>query len=229
MPSCKARGRAVPGKEGVPAGDPGSMGDGWWLPGWRRQEVHRFWRQEGLCSTCRAAASDKVWSPANFFRQLERLTGTALGLTDGSNHPSVGWKGPGISNAGDLWKVLKINFLMQLIDELTRRDALLDMLPTDKTDQMEDAKVKGSHGCGHHETVELKIWRAVSKINSPRIQKSRRPAWEGPMGNSPGGQRGPGELGDPQEQFLQSTRMVQSNVQNQTQQRASRDEQGNPG
>lgn len=148
------------------------MGDGWWLSGWRRQEVHGFWHQEE--GFCRAAALDKIWSPGNFFRELERITGTALGLTDGFNHPSVGWKGPGISNAGDLWKVLKMNFLMQLIDEPARRDALLDVLPTDRTDQVEDEKVKGSHGCSGHETVELKMWRAVSKINRVTVPEFRR-------------------------------------------------------
>lgn len=63
----------------------------------------------------------------------------------GFNHPGICWKGLwlGTSNLGDFWKVLKINVLVQLIGELTWRDALLDMLLTSKKELVEDAKVKG--------------------------------------------------------------------------------------
>lgn len=65
---------------------------------------------------------------------------------DGSDHPSICWKGLWLSTSslGHFWKVLKINFLMQLIDELTRRDVLLEMRLTNKKELVEDAKVKGS-------------------------------------------------------------------------------------
>lgn len=83
-------------------------------------------------------------------------------LKDGFNHLSICWKGLwlGTSKLGDFWKVSTINFLMQLIDELTRRGALLDMLFTNKKELEEDAKVKGSHGYS-----ELKIQQRMGKIN----------------------------------------------------------------
>lgn len=95
---------------------------------------------------------------------------------DGFDHPSICWKGLwlGTSNLGNFWKVLKINFSVQSIAELTRRDALLDMLLTNKKELVEDAKVKGRYGCSDHETVELKIQRGVSKINRITIPDFRR-------------------------------------------------------
>ncbi|XP_009952438.1 PREDICTED: nebulin-like [Leptosomus discolor] len=52
---------------------------------------------------------------------------------------------------------------------LVTRDALLDMLLTNKKELVEDAKVKGNHGCSDQETVELKVQRGVSKINRVTI------------------------------------------------------------
>ncbi|GAB0191287.1 nebulin [Grus japonensis] len=49
--------------------------------------------------------------------------------------------------------------VVELIDEQSRRDALLDMLLTNEKELVEDAKVKGSRGCSDHETVESKIQR----------------------------------------------------------------------
>lgn len=63
---------------------------------------------------------------------------------------------------------------MQLIDELTGRDALLDMLLTNKKELVDDAKVRDSHGCSDYETVELKIQRGVIKINRVTIPDVRR-------------------------------------------------------
>ena len=157
---------------------------------------------------------------------------------DGFNHASICWKvlWLGTSNLGDFWKVLKINFLMQLIDELTRRDAVLDVLLTNKKELMEDAKVKGSHGCSDHETVELKVQRGVNKINKITILDFRRAnlglfrdllgkiPWETAL-ESKGAQ---GSWVILKNNFLRAQEWFSPMCRSQAQQKAGMDEQGAP-
>jgi len=63
------------------------------------------------------------------------------------------------------------NFLMQVVEEPTRRGVLLDPVLTNK----EDVKVGGSFGCGDHEKAEFRILRggsrAISRIKTLDLRK----------------------------------------------------------
>lgn len=52
-----------------------------------------------------------------------------------------------------------------MLDSLTRRDALLDMLLADKEELLKDVKAEGCTGRSSHEIVEFRILREVSKTN----------------------------------------------------------------
>ncbi|GAB0187677.1 hypothetical protein GRJ2_001233000 [Grus japonensis] len=58
------------------------------------------------------------------------------------------------------------NFLLQVIEELTRRGAMLDLVLTNKEGLVGDVKLKGSLGCSDHKMVEFKILRAVRRAHS---------------------------------------------------------------
>ena len=51
-----------------------------------------------------------------------------------------------------------------MIEEPTRRGALLDLLPTDKEGLVRDAKVKGGLGCSDREMVEFRIPRGGRRV-----------------------------------------------------------------
>jgi len=62
------------------------------------------------------------------------------------------------------------NFLMQVVEEPTRKDALLDLVLRNKEGPVEDVKVRGRLGCSDHEMVEFMILhggsRAISRIKT---------------------------------------------------------------
>ena len=71
------------------------------------------------------------------------------------------------------WRFLQSiddNFLMQVVEEPTRKGALLDLVLTKKEGLVEDVKVGGSLGCSDHEMVEFRILcggsRAISRIKT---------------------------------------------------------------
>jgi len=55
------------------------------------------------------------------------------------------------------------NFLMQVVEEPTRKGALLDLVLTNKEGLVEDVKVGGRLGCSDHEMVEFRILRGGSR------------------------------------------------------------------
>ncbi|GAB0204724.1 highly reducing polyketide synthase PKS6 [Grus japonensis] len=58
------------------------------------------------------------------------------------------------------------NFLLQVIEEPTRRGAMLDLVLTNKEGLVGNVKLKGSLGCRDHEMVEFKILRAARRVRS---------------------------------------------------------------
>ena len=58
------------------------------------------------------------------------------------------------------------NFLLQVIEEPTRRGAMLDLVLTNKEGLVGSVKLKGSLGCSDHEMLEFKILRAVRRAHS---------------------------------------------------------------
>lgn len=55
---------------------------------------------------------------------------------------------------------------MQVITELTRGDALLDLIFTNKENLLGDKKVRGYLSCNTHEIVEFRILQGGNKVNS---------------------------------------------------------------
>jgi len=58
------------------------------------------------------------------------------------------------------------NFLMQLVEEPTRRGVLLDLVLTNKEGLVEDVKVGGSLSCSDHEMVQFRIMRGGNRVVS---------------------------------------------------------------
>ncbi|GAB0207157.1 hypothetical protein GRJ2_003181300 [Grus japonensis] len=92
----------------------------------------------------------------------------ALVLMGDFNHPDICWR----DNAAEHKQSRKFlecvddNFLLQVIEEPTRRGAMLDLILTNKEGLVGDVKLKGSLGCSDHEMVEFRILRAARRACS---------------------------------------------------------------
>ncbi|GAB0177064.1 voltage-dependent L-type calcium channel subunit alpha-1C [Grus japonensis] len=92
----------------------------------------------------------------------------ALVLVGDFNHPNICWR----DNAAEHRQSRKFpecvddNLLLQVIEEPTRRGAMLDLILTNKKGLVGDVKLKGSLGCSDHEMVEFKILRAARRAHS---------------------------------------------------------------
>ncbi|GAB0176272.1 hypothetical protein GRJ2_000092400 [Grus japonensis] len=92
----------------------------------------------------------------------------ALVLMGDFNHPDICWR----DNAAECKQPRKFlecvddNFLLQVIEEPTRRGAMLDLILTNKEGLVGDVKLKGSLGCSDHKMVEFRILRAVRRVHS---------------------------------------------------------------
>ncbi|GAB0187092.1 hypothetical protein GRJ2_001174500 [Grus japonensis] len=84
------------------------------------------------------------------------------------NYPNICWR----DNAAERKQSRKFlecvndNFLLQVIEEPTRRGAMLDLVLTNKEGLVGNVKLKGSLGCSDHETVEFRILRAARRAHS---------------------------------------------------------------
>ncbi|GAB0188654.1 mitochondrial enolase superfamily member 1 [Grus japonensis] len=84
------------------------------------------------------------------------------------NHPDICWR----DNAAERKQSRKFlecvddHLLLQVIEEPTRRGAMLDLTLTNKEGLVGDGKLKGSLGCSDHETVEFRILRAARRVHS---------------------------------------------------------------
>ena len=58
------------------------------------------------------------------------------------------------------------NFFLQVIEEPTRRGAMLDLVLTNKEGLVGNVKLKGNLVCSDHEMVELKILWAARRVHS---------------------------------------------------------------
>lgn len=58
------------------------------------------------------------------------------------------------------------NFLIQMIKEPTRKDALLDLILTNEAELVVDVKVGGRLGCTDHETMQFRIQSGGSGVKS---------------------------------------------------------------
>ncbi|GAB0181714.1 hypothetical protein GRJ2_000636700 [Grus japonensis] len=84
------------------------------------------------------------------------------------NHPDICWR----DNAAERKQSRKFlgcvddNFLLQVIEEPTRRGAMLDLVLTNQEGLVGEVKLKGSLGCSDHKMVEFRILRAVRRACS---------------------------------------------------------------
>jgi len=108
-----------------------------------------------------------------FYRQLQVASQSqAMVVMRDFNHPDFNWEDHTARHMQS-WRFLQSiddNFLMQMVEEPTRRGAVLDLVLMNKEGLAEDVKVGGSLGSRDHEMVEFRIVgggsRAISKIKT---------------------------------------------------------------
>jgi len=88
------------------------------------------------------------------------------------NHPDIFWEDHTVRHMQSRRFLHRIddNFLMQVAEEPTRRDMLLDLVLSNKEGLVEDVKAGGSLSCSDHEMVNFRILcrgsRAIRKIKT---------------------------------------------------------------
>jgi len=92
----------------------------------------------------------------------------ALVLVGDFNHPDICWKDntAGHKQSRRFLECIDSNFLLQVIEEPTRRGAMPDLVLTNKEELVGNVKLKSSLGCSDHEMVEFRILRAVRRVHS---------------------------------------------------------------
>ena len=92
----------------------------------------------------------------------------ALVLMGDFNHPDICWDSSMVGG-GQSRRFLESsedNFLAQVIDELTRGEALLDLVLTNAEESVKEVKIEGSLGCSDHDMVEFVILKNVGLTKS---------------------------------------------------------------
>jgi len=101
-----------------------------------------------------------------FYKQLKIASQSqALVLMGDFNHPDISWEDHTARHMQS-WRFLQSinnNFLMQVVEEPTRRAALLDLVLMNKEGLFEDMKAGGRLGCSDHEMVKFRILRGESR------------------------------------------------------------------
>ncbi|GAB0204540.1 hypothetical protein GRJ2_002919600 [Grus japonensis] len=103
-----------------------------------------------------------------FYRQIGATScSQALVLMGDFNHPNIYWRdnSAGHKQSRRFLECVH-NFLLQVIEEPTRRGAMLDLVLNSKKGLVGNVKLKGSLGCSDHEMVQFKILRAVRRVHS---------------------------------------------------------------
>jgi len=96
----------------------------------------------------------------------------------GFNHPDISWEDHTARQVQSRRFLQSIddNFLMQVVEEPTRKGALLDLVLTNKEGLVEDVKVGGRLSCSDHEMVEFRILRgesrAISRIKTLDLRRA---------------------------------------------------------
>ncbi|PKU29668.1 hypothetical protein llap_20028 [Limosa lapponica baueri] len=104
-----------------------------------------------------------------FYSQLKVASQSqALVLVGDFNQPDICWKGYTARHVQSrrFLQCIDDNFLTQVVEEPTRRVALLDLVLTNKEGLVEDIKVGGSLGCSDHEKREFRIVGSMCKTTS---------------------------------------------------------------
>jgi len=106
-----------------------------------------------------------------FYMQLQAAPQSqALVLMGDFNHPDISWEDHTArqEQSRRFLQSIDDNFLMKVVEEPTRKGALLDLVLTNKKGLVENVKVGGRLGCSDNEMVEFRILRggstAISRI-----------------------------------------------------------------
>ena len=89
----------------------------------------------------------------------------ALFLHGDFNHPDICWK-VAQEQSRSLLQCIKNNFLSQVIDGLTKGDAILDLLLTKANKLTSDIRIGVCLCCSDHAMVELMLWRDMRQAKS---------------------------------------------------------------
>ncbi|PKU43893.1 dtw domain-containing protein 2 [Limosa lapponica baueri] len=84
------------------------------------------------------------------------------------NHPNIWWRdnAAGHKQSRRFLECTDNNFLLQVMEQPTRRGAMLDLVLTNREGLVGNAKLQGSLGCSDREMMEFKILRAVRRAHS---------------------------------------------------------------
>jgi len=95
-----------------------------------------------------------------FYRQLQAASQSQAPVLMGDfNHPDISWEDHTARQAQSrrFLQIINDNFLMQVVEEPTRKGTLLDLVLTNKEGLVEDVKVGRRLSCSDHEMVEFRI------------------------------------------------------------------------
>ncbi|PKU46089.1 adaptin ear-binding coat-associated protein 1 [Limosa lapponica baueri] len=101
-----------------------------------------------------------------FYNQLKVVWQLqALVLTGDFNHPDICWKGYTAKHLHSrrFLQCIDNSFLTQLVEEPTRREALLDLVLTNREGLVEHITVGGNLGCSDHGKIEFRIVSSTRK------------------------------------------------------------------
>ncbi|GAB0180838.1 hypothetical protein GRJ2_000549100 [Grus japonensis] len=103
----------------------------------------------------------------NCFTTLQTEEETLVLMRD-FNDPDICWRDntAGHKQSRRFLECVSDNFLLQVIEELMRRGAMLDLVLINKEGLVGNVNLKGSLGCSDHEMVEFKILRAARRVHS---------------------------------------------------------------
>jgi len=105
----------------------------------------------------------------DFFRQLEGVSHLHILVLMGDfNHPASCWRHNTVGHKRSILFLERIdgNFLAQVIQELTRRGILLDLVLTKKEELVKHMNVRGNLDCSDHEMVDTRILSGGNKAKS---------------------------------------------------------------
>ncbi|KAM6381950.1 uncharacterized protein FN964_003655 [Alca torda] len=130
------------------------------------------------CSTCRGdqlqcrPPDQDGETDEAFYRQLKVASQSqALVLMGDFNHPDICWEDHTARHGQSrrLLQCIDDNFLTQVVQEPTRRGALLDLVLTNTEGLAEDIKVGGTLGCSDHEMIEFRVMGTMHKTTRSKI------------------------------------------------------------
>jgi len=126
-----------------------------------------------------------------FYKQLKVASQSqALVLMGDFNYPDICWEDYTARHTQTRRFLQSIddNFLMQVVEEPTRRGALLNLVLTNKEGLVEDVKVGGRLGCSDHEMVFRILHggrRAISRIKTLDFRRANFGPFKDLLGEIP--------------------------------------------